>query len=202
MDEDLRYVSVVDVSAAVPAGNGVEAGLVVLEEQGEPHRRIRMFIGQPEARAIRVAWRNEIPPRPSTWDLFVSTVALLGGAIESAVLTDVEDGRHYFAQLMIRLPGGGEPLAVTARPSDAIALVLRAPAALLMARGHVLDGIPASGAPAPATPGTPAGVPSPPGSTPVPGGGLRRHAAGGRKVAPGRKAVAGRKAGAEGRGAG
>lgn len=134
-------VSVVDVSVAVPAGNGVEAGMVVLQEDQPPYRRIRMYVAQPEARAIRVAWRSEIPPRPSTWDLFTSTVSLLGGSVDGAVLTDVEDGRHYFAELLLRAPGSDEPLHVTARPSDAIALALRCPGARLEARSHVLDGL-------------------------------------------------------------
>ena len=139
--QQLCGVSVVDVSVAVPAGNGVEAGMVVLQEDQPPYRRIRMYVAQPEARAIRVAWRSEIPPRPSTWDLFTSTVSLLGGSVEGAVLTDVEDGRHYFAELLLRVAGSDEALHVTARPSDAIAVALRCPGARLEARSHVLDGL-------------------------------------------------------------
>lgn len=139
--QQLCGISVVDVSVAVPAGNGVEAGMVVLQEDQYPYRRIRMYVAQPEARAIRVAWRSEIPPRPSTWDLFTSTVSLLGGSVEGAVLTDVEDGRHYFAELLLRTVGTGEVLHVTARPSDAIAVALRCPGARLEARSHVLDGL-------------------------------------------------------------
>jgi len=139
--QELCGISVVDVSVAVPAGNGVEAGMVVLQEDHPPYRRIRMYVAQPEARAIRVAWRSEIPPRPSTWDLFTSTVSLLGGSVEAAVLTDVEDGRHYFAELLLRVGGSDEALHVTARPSDAIAVALRCPGARLEARSHVLDGL-------------------------------------------------------------
>ena len=139
--QELCGVSVVDVSVAVPAGNGVEAGMVILQEDQPPYRRIRMYVAQPEARAIRVAWRSEIPPRPSTWDLFATTVSLLGGSVEGAVLTDVEDGRHYFAELLLRVSGGDQALHVTARPSDAIAVALRCPGARLQARSHVLDGL-------------------------------------------------------------
>ena len=145
--QQLCGVSVIDVSVAVPAGNGVEAGMVVLQEDDAPYRRIQMYVGQPEARAIRVAWRAEIPPRPSTWDLFVSTISLLGGSVEGAVLTDVEEGRHYFAELLLRPTGAAEALHVTARPSDAIALVLRCPGATLQAYSHVLDGLAAAAVP-------------------------------------------------------
>ncbi len=139
--QELCDISVADVSVAVPAGNGVEAGMLVLQEDQPPYRRIRMYVAQPEARAIRVAWRSEIPPRPSTWDLFGSTVSLLGGSIAGAVLTDVEDGRHYFAELLLAVPGREDLVHVTARPSDAIAVALRCPGASLQARSHVLDGI-------------------------------------------------------------
>lgn len=145
--QQLCGVSVIDVSVAVPAGNGVEAGMVVLQEDDAPYRRIQMYVGQPEARAIRVAWRAEIPPRPSTWDLFVSTISLLGGSVEGAVLTDVEEGRHYFAELLLRPTGAAEALHVTARPSDAIAMVLRCPGATLQAYSHVLDGLAAAAVP-------------------------------------------------------
>lgn len=145
--QQLCGVSVIDVSVAVPAGNGVEAGMVVLQEDEPPYRRIQMYVGQPEARAIRVAWRAEIPPRPSTWDLFVSTISLLGGSVEGAVLTDVEEGRHYFAELLLRPAGAAEALHITARPSDAIALVLRCPGASLQAYSPVLDGLAAAAVP-------------------------------------------------------
>jgi bifunctional DNase/RNase len=136
VDEDLISLKVTDVSLAVPAGNGVEAGLVVLREDQAPYRVLRMYVGRPEARAIRVAWKNEVPPRPSTWDLFVSTMALLGGRIERAVINDHEEGRHFFAQITVHKDD--EPLILTARPSDAIALALRSYGAVIYARPHVL----------------------------------------------------------------
>jgi bifunctional DNase/RNase len=138
--EDLIKLRVADVKVAVPAGNGVEAGLVVLEEEDYPYRTLRMFIGQPEARAIHGPWSNVVPPRPSTWDLFVSTVSLLDGRIERVVITDVEELRHYFAQLVLIYQGHDDvPLLVTARPSDALALALRAYGAGIYAEPHVLD---------------------------------------------------------------
>ncbi|HLH46338.1 MAG TPA: bifunctional nuclease family protein, partial [Acidimicrobiales bacterium] len=137
MAPDLVRVVVADVAVAVPAGMGVEAGQVTLAELDAPYRRISMFIGQPEARAIRTAWRNEVPPRPTTWDLFVSTVSLLGGRVERAVIDDVEEARHFFAQISLRRHDG-ERLVITARPSDAIALALRSDGARILCRSEVL----------------------------------------------------------------
>jgi len=138
-DEDLVALRVTDVRVAVPAGNGVEAGLVVLEEVPEPHRRLQMYVGQPEARAIHTSWSQTVPPRPSTWDLFISTISLLDARVDRAVINDVEEERHYFAQLVLTRAGVDDALRLTARPSDAIALALRGYGAGLYARPHVLD---------------------------------------------------------------
>jgi bifunctional DNase/RNase len=126
-----------DVQTAVPASVGVEAGMVVLTEDEPPSRSLRIIIGQPEARAILAAWQGATPGRPSTWDLYVSTVAALGARIERAVLTAVQEERHYFA--VIELEHQGERRTLSCRPSDAIALALRTYNADIMAEPSVLD---------------------------------------------------------------
>ena len=88
-----------EVRLAVPASAGVEAGMIVLTEEGGSGRALRIIIGQPEARAIHAAWDGSVPSRPSTWDLFVSTVALLGARVDRVVITAVEQDRHYFARI-------------------------------------------------------------------------------------------------------
>lgn len=130
-------LSVVDVRTAVPAGIGVEAGLVVLAERGRPYRMLRIVIGQPEARAIQAAWHGAVPGRPSTWDLLVSSVALLGGRIERVVITAVEQQRHFFASM--DLEREGQRWSVTCRPSDAIAVALRSERVPIVAAPSVLD---------------------------------------------------------------
>jgi bifunctional DNase/RNase len=130
-------LSLTEVRLAVPASAGVEAGLMVLREDGPPGRLLRIIIGQPEARAIHAAWDGSSPSRPSTWDLFVSTVALLGGRVDRAVITGVEQERHYFAT--IELEQNGEFRTLACRPSDAVALALRSHGAGLFAEESVLD---------------------------------------------------------------
>jgi bifunctional DNase/RNase len=144
---ELVLVTVTDVRVAVPAAAGVEAGLVVLSVVAEPRRSVRIIIGQPEARAIQAAWTGTSPTRPSTWDLFVSTIALLGGQLSRSVITSVEDRRHFFAQ--IELDHAGQRHVLACRPSDAIALALRAYGAelfvadeVLVATGAAEDGAP------------------------------------------------------------
>jgi bifunctional DNase/RNase len=126
-----------DVQLAVPASVGVEAGMVVLSEEQPPGRMLRIIIGQPEARAILAAWQGAVPGRPSTWDLFVSTIALLNGTVDRVVITAVEEQRHYFA--VLELHHGGQPLTLSCRPSDAIALAVRSYGAEILAEESVLD---------------------------------------------------------------
>jgi uncharacterized protein len=128
---------ITDVRTAVPASVGVEAGMVVLTEDELPGRSLRIIIGQPEARAIMAAWQGATPGRPSTWDLFVSTVAILGGRLDRVVITAVQEERHYFA--VIEIEQNGERRTLSCRPSDAIALAVRAHEADIFAEPPVLE---------------------------------------------------------------
>jgi bifunctional DNase/RNase len=120
----LAKVTVSDVRVAVAAGPGVEAGLVTLREEAPPHRSVPIVIGQPEARAIQSAWTGAVQARPSTWDLFVSALSARDSKLDRAVITSVEEHRHFFAN--IEFGRGEDRRVLAARPSDAIALALRA----------------------------------------------------------------------------
>jgi bifunctional DNase/RNase len=133
----LIKLRVTEVRLAVPASVGVEAGMIVLTEDVAPGRALRIIIGQPEARAIHAAWDGSIPSRPSTWDLFVSAIALLGSRIDRVVITGVEQERHYFARIELDQDGG--PRTLSCRPSDAVALALRSYEAGIFAEESVLD---------------------------------------------------------------
>ena len=145
MDGDLVKLSIVDVRVAIPTAAGVEAGSVTLREDEPPHRTFQIVIGQPEARAILAGWSGSVPNRPSTWDLFVSSITLLGGRLDRAVITAVEDGRHFFAKIELEHQGVNRTLL--ARPSDAIALTLRAYGASLYATAPVLEAVGAASLP-------------------------------------------------------
>jgi len=125
-----------DVRVAVAVGAGVEAGLMVLREEAEPHRLLRIVIGQPEARAIMTSWSGSLPSRPSTWDLFVSAVAMLDARLDRAVITGVEEQRHFFAA--VELERDGQRRVLACRPSDAVALAVRAFGAEIYAHEEVM----------------------------------------------------------------
>lgn len=137
MPPELVKVSVADVRVAVPAGAGVEAGLVVLREDEVPHRLLHIVIGQPEARGILAAWGGQAPARPSSWDLLVNAVGLLDARVDRAVIDGVQEGRYFFARL--ELERGDDRQVLVARPSDAVAIALRVPGAPLYAEMAVLD---------------------------------------------------------------
>ena len=64
-----------------------------------------------------------------THDLLRNLIADLGGAVDRIVVSDLKDAT-FFAT--IHLTVKGEPVEVDARPSDAIALALRAKAPILV----------------------------------------------------------------------
>jgi bifunctional DNase/RNase len=110
--------------------------MVTLREDGPPYRDMSIVIGQPEARAILSAWSGTGAIRPSTWDLFVSAVAMLEGRIDRVVITAVEEKRHFFANL--ELERDGHRRILSARPSDAIALALRSQGARIFVNEWVI----------------------------------------------------------------
>lgn len=137
MSPERVALTVTDVLLAVPASVGVEAGMVVLTENQPPGRVLRIIIGQAEARAIMAAWQGAVPGRPSTWDLMVSAISLLGGQVTGVVITGVEEERHYYA--LLEMSQDGEARTLACRPSDAIALAVRSYPSVILAEEAVLE---------------------------------------------------------------
>ncbi len=109
-------------------------GLVVLKET-DGDRLLRIYIG--EAEALAIAYHLESVPvaRPLTHDLLCSVLKGLGGKLQKVVITKVEE-RTYYAELRVRR--NGETIGLDARPSDSIALALRASADIFVEE-EVLD---------------------------------------------------------------
>jgi bifunctional DNase/RNase len=73
---------------------------------------------------------NGIPfPRPMTHDLLLNAIQALGGKVERVVITDLRDNTFY-ATIVLRDEKGVKEL--DARPSDSIALALRAKAPIFL----------------------------------------------------------------------
>jgi bifunctional DNase/RNase len=102
--------------------------VVVLAEDGGP-RTLPIWIGFAEAASIAAELAQDRPPRPNTHDLLLQVIADLEGRVERVVVTELRGGT-YFALLHVR--ARGRALALDARPSDAVAVALRADAPLFV----------------------------------------------------------------------
>ncbi len=96
--------------------------LVLLRDQEELNF-LPIWIGIFEAAAIAMELQGVKPPRPMTHDLLLEFIQKLGGQIERVLINDIKEGT-FFA--VIEANQGEKKLAVDARPSDAIAVAVRA----------------------------------------------------------------------------
>jgi bifunctional DNase/RNase len=105
---------------------------IVLLRDTESDRFLPIWIGAVEATAIAFAQQGVQPERPLTHDLLRDVLTALGRRLERVDIVDLRDG-IFFAELVF-----DNGVAVSARPSDAIALALRTGSPLFAAE-HVLD---------------------------------------------------------------
>ena len=98
--------------------------IVILRDE-DNQRTLPIWVGPVEANAIALQIENVAPARPMTHDLLRNTLEDLGATLERVVISDLKDGT-FFAYLQLR--HAGQPLFIDSRPSDAIALSLRAKA--------------------------------------------------------------------------
>jgi len=96
--------------------------IVLLKEQ-TGFRFLPIWIGAPEATSIAFALQGVAMPRPLTHDLLRNVLADLSVDVERIVVTELRDGTFYAD---IELVQGGRTVKVSSRPSDAIALAVRA----------------------------------------------------------------------------
>ena len=104
--------------------------IVVLKDEEEKFF-LPIWVGIFEANAIALQLENVTTPRPMTHDLLRTAIAELNGKVTRIVINDLRDST-FFAQIL--LIAGGKTLELDARPSDAIALALRAAAPIFVAQ--------------------------------------------------------------------
>lgn len=98
---------------------------VVILQELEGERVLPIWIGPGEASAIAMQLADMKFSRPLTHDLLVSMLRGLRGQLERVVISRVADSTYY-AELVIHRDD--EVISVDARPSDSIAVALRADA--------------------------------------------------------------------------
>jgi len=103
--------------------------VVILRDLGR-RRYLPIWIGPWEANAIAMRLQGLTPGRPLTHDLFAGVLAELGATIREVVIADLADETFH---ARIHLETGGRILEIDSRPSDALALAVRAGAPIFAA---------------------------------------------------------------------
>jgi uncharacterized protein len=96
---------------------------VVFLKEVQRERYLPIIIGVPEADAIAIKLQNADVPRPLTHDLLSTMIETLGGRVTRIVVNDLQD-ETFFARIILDVDG--RHVEVDSRPSDAIALAVRA----------------------------------------------------------------------------
>jgi uncharacterized protein len=108
--------------------------VVVLKDTGSS-RYLPIWIGPFEADAITIELQNVEVARPLTHDLLKATIEQLGAEIVQISITDLRNDTFYAE---VALSVDGRRLEIDSRPSDAIALAVRAQVPVFVA-DEVMD---------------------------------------------------------------
>ena len=109
--------------------------LVLKAKDPSDDRICPIMIGHFEANAIISTQRDPVQRRPMTHDLMLNAIAEMGGSVEHVYVRLLED-QTFFADVTVRQ--GDDVHDIDARPSDAIAIALRARVPIYIAE-DVLD---------------------------------------------------------------
>jgi bifunctional DNase/RNase len=96
---------------------------VVVLKDWEGEKLLPIWIGPAEARAIQIELEGARPARPLSHDLLLSIVSTVHGRVTRVVINDLQDATFY-ATIDIDTPKGTRH--IDARPSDALAVAVRA----------------------------------------------------------------------------
>lgn len=114
-----------------------QGGVVLLKTDTEPFagRVLPIFVDVSQAVNIQMARTQDLPPRPFTHDLITTILNSLGALVVSLSIDDLAQNT-FFSTINVELDTEGTSRVETfdARPSDGIALALRADAPILVAR--------------------------------------------------------------------
>jgi uncharacterized protein len=96
---------------------------IVLLKERTGERFLPIWIGAVEATSIAFALQGVVTARPMTHDLMRDLLATLHVVVDRIVVTELRDGTFYAE---IQMTQDGQTINVSSRPSDAIALAVRA----------------------------------------------------------------------------
>ncbi len=103
---------------------------IVLLKTTDGNKFLPIWIGHPEAAAILMKLQGATTPRPMTHDLVTEMLSQLDAQVVRIAVTELRENTFY-AQITVQQDGS--EIEVDSRPSDAIALAIRADAPIFVA---------------------------------------------------------------------
>ena len=103
---------------------------IVLLKTSEGNKFLPIWIGHPEAAAILMKLQEAATPRPMTHDLVTEMLGQLDARVVRIAVTELRDNTFY---ALITVAANGAEIEIDSRPSDAIALAVRAGAPIFAA---------------------------------------------------------------------
>src|SRR5881397_1460611 len=103
---------------------------IVLLKTADGNKFLPIWIGHPEAAAILMKLQSQAPPRPMTHDLMSELLEQLEAQVVRITVTELRENTFY---AQITVTQDGREIEIDSRPSDAIALAIRAEAPIFAA---------------------------------------------------------------------
>ena len=103
---------------------------IVLLKTADGNRFLPIWIGHAEAAAILMKLQGASTPRPLTHDLMVDMLEQLDAEVSRITVTELRDNTFYAS---ITVQQNGSEIEIDSRPSDAIAIAVRAEAPIFAA---------------------------------------------------------------------
>jgi len=103
---------------------------IVLLKTADGNRFLPIWIGHPEAAAILMKLQGASTPRPMTHDLVTEILSQLEAQVVRITVTELRENT-FFAEITVQQDGS--EIQIDSRPSDAIALAIRADAPIFAA---------------------------------------------------------------------
>src|SRR5437660_6014418 len=103
---------------------------IVLLKTIDGNKFLPIWIGHPEAAAILMKLQGATTPRPMTHDLVTEMLSQLDAQVVRITVTELRDSTFY---AQITVAQDGSEIEIDSRPSDAIALAIRAEAPIFVA---------------------------------------------------------------------
>ena len=103
---------------------------IVLLKTADGNKFLPIWIGHPEAAAILMKLQGASTPRPMTHDLVTDIITQLDAQVVRITVTELKENTFYAS---ITVQQNGSEIEIDSRPSDAIALAIRADAPIYAA---------------------------------------------------------------------